>query len=151
MKKIKSIIGYSWAVISFLFILILFPALGPLSSGLSRLPFMKVNAKYSGGEKAYSVVQKDDTLTVYKPVFEALTGSSKNGFVQVRWDGKFQFPHSDTIALSQNQPADFIIKFNNDKDAPKITSLNPKVKAIGNFAKTKTGWIVRVNMENTYH
>lgn len=147
MKKFKSIIGYSWAVISFLFILILFPALGPLSSGLSRMPFMKINAKYSGGEKAYSVAKKDDTLTVNKPVFEALIGSSKKGFVQVSWNGKFKVPHADTIALNQNQPADFIIKFSNDKDAPKITSLNPKIKAVRNFAKTEKGWIVRVDME----
>ncbi|MDP4189307.1 MAG: hypothetical protein Q8905_14745, partial [Bacteroidota bacterium] len=147
----KSIIGYSWAIISFLIILMLFPSLGPLSKGLTHLPFMKVNAKYSGGEKAYSMAKTGYTLTVNKPVFEALIGSSKKGFVQVRWDGKFQLPHVDTIAIRQNQPADFIIKFNNDTDAPEITSLNPKVKGIGSFAKTEKGWIVRVNMENTYH
>ncbi|MDP4228691.1 MAG: hypothetical protein Q8910_20345, partial [Bacteroidota bacterium] len=90
-------------------------------------------------------------LTVNKPVFEALIGSSKKGFVQVRWDGKFQLPHADTIALRPNHPADFIIKFKEHKNAPEITSLNPKVKTLGSFAETKTGWIVRVNMENTYH
>ena len=50
MKKIKIIAGIIWALSGLILILILFPGLNSFSGSAARLPFMKINPNYSGGE-----------------------------------------------------------------------------------------------------
>jgi hypothetical protein len=146
MKTIKSISGYTWAILSFLIILLLFPALQPLSREISKFPFMKINPIYSGGDRNFEIEGKGYILTVNKPVFEALIGTSNEGFVQMTWVGDFSLPHADTIDFNKDKSSDFVVKFFNTKKPPQIEPLNNKVKALQNYAKTKTGWIVRVGL-----
>jgi hypothetical protein len=146
MKKIQSIAGYTWAVLSFMIILFLFPALQPLSKQVSKFPFMKINPVYSGGEKNFELAGKDYTLTINKPVFEALIGTSDKGFIQMSWVGNFTLPHSDTIDYDRNQKSDFIVLFKSLSEAPQIIPLSDKVLKLENYAKTKPGWIVRVGL-----
>ena len=56
MKKIKIIAGIFWAFLCMILILILFPGLNSFSGSVARLPFMKINPNYSGGEVAKQIV-----------------------------------------------------------------------------------------------
>jgi ferredoxin len=52
MKRIKIIVGISWAFACLIIIMALFPGLTRISGTLAELSFMKINSNYTGGEIA---------------------------------------------------------------------------------------------------
>ena len=99
MNKLLSILGYIWAGICLLFVLIMFPGLDSFSKQIARLTFMKINPIYSGGEVVRQIELENYTIELHEPVFEALIGESSEGFVQLRWIWKSEIPEliKDTI------------------------------------------------------
>src|ERR1035437_8448676 len=85
MKKVKIIAGISWAIFCLILILILFPGLTSFSGSVSKLPFMKLNPRYTGGEIANQVIQERCTLDIRKPVFNGFLKERTSGFVQLDW------------------------------------------------------------------
>ncbi|HZY25257.1 MAG TPA: hypothetical protein VFE71_05485, partial [Bacteroidales bacterium] len=74
MKKIKIIVGISWAFLGLILIIILFPGLNSYSVSVSKLPFMKLNPIYSGGEVAQQIISDKCTLDIRRPVFNGFIG-----------------------------------------------------------------------------
>ncbi len=56
MKNVKIIAGITWAFLGLILIIILFPGLNSYSVSVSKLPFMKINPRYTGGEIAKQIV-----------------------------------------------------------------------------------------------
>lgn len=148
MKTLKSILGYSWAVVAFLVMLILFPSLDSLSEQVTKLPFMKINPIYLGGEKDHEINKVDYIITINKPVFESLIGTPDKGFVQVKWEGKMPVNFKDTIDYNNDSKTDFIVEFKETDQAPFLTILNKNVLGINSYAGTEKGWIVRIDVRN---
>lgn len=147
MKTLKSILGYSWAVVALLVMLILFPSLDSLSEQVAKLPFMKINPIYQGGEKDREINNGDYVITINKPVFEALIGTPDKGFVQVKWEGKIPEAFSDTIDYNNDQVPDLVIDFKDSSTKPSLTALSKNIIGLNNYARTEKGWIVRVDMK----
>ncbi len=80
MKKVKIIAGISWAFICLIVIIILFPGLNSFSVSVSKLPFMKLNPRYTGGEIASQIVMERCTLDIRKPVFQWVFKGKEFGF-----------------------------------------------------------------------
>ena len=68
MKKIKIIAGITWAFAGLILIIILFPGLTSFSVSASKLPFMRLNPRYTGGEIAHQIIAENCTLNIRKPV-----------------------------------------------------------------------------------
>lgn len=147
MKTIRSILGYSWAVLAFLVMLILFPSLDSLSEQVAKLPFMKINPIYQGGEKDREISKGDYVITVNKPVFESLIGTPDKGFVQVKWEGKIPEAFSDTIDYNNDQVPDLVIDFKDSSTKPSLRALSKNIIGLNNYARTEKGWIVRMDMK----
>src|SRR5450759_1624959 len=97
MKKIKIIAGISWAFLGLILIIILFPGLNSYSVSVSKLPFMKLNPRYSGGEIVKQIVADRCTLDIRKPVFNGFLKERNKGFVQLDWRGNIPELINDSI------------------------------------------------------
>lgn len=146
MKKIKIIAGISWAFLGLVVILILFPGLNSFSLSVSKLPFMKLNPRYSGGEIGKEIVIESCTLNIRKPVFNGFLKESKSGFVQLDWHGTVPEVINDTIDYDHDGGKDFCILVNRKEHKTILESLNPKVKKVLISTPTSYGWAVRVEL-----
>jgi hypothetical protein len=146
MKKIKTITGIIWAFACLILIIVLFPGLNAFSSYAAKLPFMKINPHYTGGEVATRMISDGCTLVVRKPVFDGLFGERKNGFVQVDWRGNIPLVINDTIDYDNDKVADFRIRIDKSNSKTILEPLNSRVKKIGVSTPASYGWAVRVNL-----
>jgi hypothetical protein len=146
MKKIKIAAGIFWAILCLILIMILFPQLNTFSSGVSRLPFMKINPNFTGGEVAERIVMESCTLVVRKPVFDGLIGERRHGFVQVDWRGKIPDIINDTIDYNMDKIPDFAIRINQSEHLTLLNPLNPKVMEVGVSTPVSYGWSARIKI-----
>jgi hypothetical protein len=146
MKKIKIIAGVSWAMAGLILIIMLFPFLNSFSSSAARLPFMKINPNYNGGETASRIVSAGCTTVVRKPVFDWLIGKRKNGFVQVDWHGNVPENINDSVDYDLDGNPDFLVKVDRKSLEAQLVTFNPLVSKIKISTKTSYGWAVRVGI-----
>jgi len=100
MKKVKIIAGISWAFLGLILIIILFPGLNSFSVSVSKLPFMKLNPIYSGGDIGQAnELQPIALWNIHKPVFNGFLKEKSTGFVQMDWHGTLR-RRSKTLLIS---------------------------------------------------
>jgi hypothetical protein len=146
MKKIKLIAGICWAFAALILIVVLFPALNGLSASFSKLPFMKLNPRYTGGEVVTRTVESACTLDIRKPVFTGFFKERKSGFVQVDWRGTLPEIINDSIDYDHDGRKDFCIIINRKESKSNLVALKTNVKDISVSTPTSYGWAVRVNL-----
>jgi len=146
MKKAKIIAGISWAFLGLILIIILFPGLNSFSVSVSKLPFMKLNPRYTGGEVANQIVAESCTLNIRKPVFNGFLRETKSGFVQLDWHGTVPEMIKDSIDYDHDGKKDFCILVNRKKSKTDLKSFNSKVKDVIISTPTSYGWAVRVGL-----
>jgi len=146
MKKVKIIAGISWAFLGLILIIILFPGLNSFSVSVSKLPFMKLNPRYTGGEVANQIVAESCTLNIRKPVFNGFLRETKSGFVQLDWHGTVPEMIKDSIDYDHDGKKDFCILVNRKKSKTDLKSFNSKVKDVIISTPTSYGWAVRVGL-----
>jgi hypothetical protein len=147
MKKIKLIAGIFWAFICLVMVLILFPGLNGFSGSLAKLPFMKINPNYTGGEVARQLDHGLYTICIRKPVFDGLTGERKKGFVQVDWKGTLPDEINDSIDIDNDNMADFLVHINRSGDKTEVNPINPKIGGVIVSTPVSYGWSLRVAMK----
>jgi hypothetical protein len=147
MKKIKIITGIAWAFICLILIIVLFPGLNSFSSSLAKLPFMKINPNYTGGEVAQSLVIDNCTIDIRRPVFDGLFGERQKGFVQIDWRGEIPAEIIDTIDFDFDNNKDFAISINSKSSETILLPFNNKIRDVGISTPTSYGWAVRVNLK----
>lgn len=146
MKKVKIIAGISWAFFCLILIIILFPGLNSFSVSVSKLPFMKLNPRYTGGEIANQIIIESCTLDIRKPVFNGFLKERNSGFVQLDWHGTIPNTIKDSIDYDHDGNKDFCI-FIDRKDSKTILDpINQKVKSVLISTPTSYGWAVRVEL-----
>lgn len=146
MKKVKIIAGITWAFLCLIMILVLFPGLNSFSGSVSKLPFMKLNPRYSGGEVAKQIVTESCTLDIRKPVFSGFFGERDKGFVQIDWRGTLPEKIIDSIDYNDDGVKDFELIVNTKESKSVINPFNSKVKDIIISTPTSYGWAVRVGL-----
>jgi len=146
MKKIKITVGIIWAILCLILILVLFPGLNSFSIATSKLPFMKINPRYMGGETARQIISPGCTLIIRKPVFNGLFKERKNGFVQLDWRGRIQAEIVDTIDYNFDKVPDFIIRINPVEKVSRLHPVNNKVGRLIISTPTSYGWSARVGL-----
>jgi len=146
MKKIKIIAGIAWAFAGLILIIILFPGLNSFSDSASRLPFMKINPNYSGGEIVKELTSEGCTLSVHRPVFDGLFRERKTGFVQIDWRGNLTDIISDTIDYDLDNKADFRILIDRQNTKTSLDVFNKKVKEVTLSTSTSYGWSARIDL-----
>ena len=146
MEKVKIIAGLTWAFLGLIMIIVLFPGLNILSGSVARLPFMKLNPRFSGGEIAYQVVNESCTLNIRKPVFDGFFSERERGFVQMDWRGSVPEKINDSIDYNHDGTRDFVILVDRKNSKTELKSFNTKVKDVIISTPTSYGWSARVGL-----
>lgn len=146
MKKIKIIAGICWAFAGLILIIILFPGLTSFSRSVSKLPFMKLNARYTGGEIAKQIVADNCTLNIRKPVFNGFLKERNSGFVQLDWHGTIPELITDSVDYDRDGNKDFIIFVDRKNSKTALDPLNRKVKGVDISTATSYGWATRIGL-----
>jgi hypothetical protein len=147
MKKVKIIAGISWAFLGLILIIILFPGLNSFSVSVSKLPFMKLNPIYSGGDIARQMITANCTLDIHKPVFNGFLKERSTGFVQMDWHGTIPETIKDSVDFDSDGKIDFNILINSKDSKTIIEAFNNKVKKVLISTPTSYGWAVRVGLD----
>jgi hypothetical protein len=147
MKKNKMIAGIIWAFLCLILIIILFPGLNSFSNAVSKLHFMKINPRYTGGEVRQQLISESCTLNIHRPVFDGLFGERHSGFVQLDWRGNIPEEIIDTIDFNFDKIPDFRIQLNPHKISTTLNPINNKVDGIIISTPASYGWSVRVGLK----
>jgi hypothetical protein len=146
MKKVKIIAGISWAFFCLILIIILFPGLNSFSLSVSKLPFMKLNPRYTGGEIADQVISKSCTLDIRKPVFNGFLKERNLGFVQLDWHGTIPDIIKDSIDYNHDGIKDFCVLIDRKNSKTVLDPINRKIKGVLISTPTSYGWAVRIGL-----
>jgi len=151
MKRLLTIPAYLWAIACLLLIPVTFIGNESFAGQMAKLKFMKVNPVYTGGEITDSVNEPDLDTYIYKPVFEAFIGESKEGFIQVKFSSPSDtLPEiiTKTIDYNLDDSNDFILEVNTATGKTIVTSMNPLVEDVNISSRLKNEWVVRVGLKN---
>jgi hypothetical protein len=150
MKKLFLFPAYTWAFICVFLMPITFIGNDYFAHKIIRLPFMKINPVYSGGDTVRSYKQDSIIITINKPVFESLIGKSPRGFVQVKFSGVKHLPAfiCSTIDYDNDGKPDFSLNINTLNNDTKLKVFSKYVLELGVSSQVKDYWIVRIKVLN---
>jgi hypothetical protein len=84
--------------------------------------------------------------TLHRPVFDALIGQAREGFIQVNWEPASGLPPIIREGFDYNQDGkdDFAVTLNTATGETMLTKSSPDVLDVGKSYRLKNGWAVRV-------
>ncbi len=150
MKRTTGILAIIWAFCCTILVLIVIIKMPQFAQAASKLPFMRINPLFTGGDLNYSIEKDSLIIEINKPVFEALIGESKEGFVQITFSGNKNLPQLIEQEIDYNNDAkeDFKLKINVPENITEFSSLNPIAQSLIVSSKVKNDWIVRIKVLN---
>jgi hypothetical protein len=116
--KFKSFLGYCIAVLMVPVVMITLMGMGPLAEGLVKLTGVEISPLITGGEVSRTTAHSAYNTRIHRPVFDALIGERREGFVQIVWGPAAALP--ETIVED--------IDYNNDGQADFQVTLHPRTK-----------------------
>jgi hypothetical protein len=146
-NRFYSSIGYIWAGCGVIAVIAIFVC-GNLPHAVAGLPFVKLHPRYSGGEIVETIADNGTKWTIHRAVFDGLVSERQSGFIQIDVEtGGKPVALERAIDWNHDGKPDFTLKIPDDlKGAPTIESAAPEIAGVWQWAKTKTGWIVRVGI-----
>jgi hypothetical protein len=118
LSKLKSFSGYIIAALMVPAVMVTMMGMYPLAKVLVDMTGVVISPIYTGGEVARKVAHGPYDTLIHRPVFDALIGETRTGFVQVVWTPSTALP--ETIIED--------IDYNNDGKADFQVNLHPKTK-----------------------
>lgn len=155
LKKALAVLAYTWGVLCIIIVFITFVGGDTLARLSTRLPFMKVDPVYTGGAIVNTYTADSLLIQVHEPVFSALIGKAKTGFIQLEF-------HPDTLVTATlprdftqsidydlDGVSDFLVHVNTPSTEATLTACPSKCLSINTSARVKDYWVVRVALPNT--
>lgn len=118
MKKLKAFLGYFAAALMVPLALFTFMGLGPVSEAIVNVTGVQISPWFTGGEVVRTVSHPPYETLIHRPVFDALIGETREGFVQIVW----------TPLESLPEKVEEIIDYDNDGQADFAVTLHPASK-----------------------
>jgi len=157
MKLIKNIFGLVSAFLCIFIVLAIFVANGPLSERLARLPFMKVDPIYTGGNVMNIRESRDScsrgmTVAIHEAVFSSLIGTAECGYIQIDFipseNEELPSSISETLDLDADGFDELRITIDTGTGETNLNVCPSKGYSVLNSAKVDEKWILRVGMRN---
>ena len=132
MKKIQSIFGYSWAILTVPFAFAVLFATPVLYQTLFEARGLKVTDRIAGGEVVQTIERDAYSVYVHKPVFDGFFAERQSGFVQVDFISETELPvHiEETIDYDLNTVPDFRISINTQSNEYELNAETERVKRL---------------------
>jgi hypothetical protein len=150
MAKIKSILGYTLAALSVPIILLTFMGMGTWMNLLVSSTNVQISPWFTGGEVTRVVDHDRYQTQIHRPVFDALIGERKEGFVQVDWTPKGFAPAQidEEIDYNGDGAIDFRVQWNTAAEEATVTPYSPEVIGFEGAYQMESAWVVRISLEN---
>ncbi|MBN1937481.1 MAG: hypothetical protein JW934_22680 [Anaerolineae bacterium] len=150
MAKLKSILGYLLASLSVPIVLATFMGMSFWSELLVDATGVTVSPWFTGGEVAYAVEHGAYHTDIHHPVFDALIGQRREGFVQVSWISAGVLPAQidEELDLDGDGQADARVQLDTKAPRATLTSLSPWVLELEGTYTLNDGVAVRIQLEN---
>jgi hypothetical protein len=149
MKTLKGILGYSWAFLAIFIVLATFMGNDYFSEQLASVTGITVSPWFSGGEVVRTVDHGTYKTYLHRPVFDALIGEKREGFMQLNWEPYEGLPPviQEQIDYNGDNRADFRITLNTHTGNATLTAQSPTVLSVERSYRLKKGWAVRVMLK----
>ena len=149
MERLKSIGGYTWAVLCVLIVFAGFFFNSPLEKGLASSAGLRISARMTGGEVVRTLDRGAYTVAIHRPVFDGVMGERKRGFVQVNWKKVTDFPPMlrETLDYDGDGRDDFLVEIDTATGRGSLTPYTPSVVSLHEVYPLSQGWAVRVNLK----
>lgn len=149
MPKIRSIAGYMWAGAAIVAVFATFFGSGFFSRILVAASGVKISPLYSGGEVVRSVDHGSYRALIHRPVFDALIGETREGFIQLNWEPLAGLPPviEESVDYNGDGKEDFSIRIDTKTGEAKLNPINPLVLSVQNTVKLDNGWVARVQLK----
>jgi hypothetical protein len=152
MRKMKIFFGYFLACLSILVALATFFGLPFFSRALAVGTGITVSPWFTGGEVVRTVDHATYRTRIHRPVFDALIGEKRRGFVQVDWirgpQGNLPTAIAEEIDFDGDSRADFSIDLQTDSLRAVLTPLQSRVQGLDGVCRLDNGIAVRVSLLN---
>ncbi|MEN6319287.1 MAG: hypothetical protein ABFD82_11100 [Syntrophaceae bacterium] len=149
MKKWKTILGYTWAALAIIIAPVTYIGGSAISRALASATGVIVSPRYSGGEIVRTVNHGTYTTAVHRPVFDALIGQTKTGFIQVNWLPAAGLPPviTETVDFNGDGKADFTIVLNTKSGEASLADKAATVLSLEKTYHLRDGWAARINLQ----
>jgi hypothetical protein len=146
MKRLKTILGYTAAVLALFVVLTTFLGNSYFSNKLVSATGIKVSPRYTGGEIVKVVENGTYRTIIHRPVYDGLLGEREEGFIQVKWESIAGLPPMirETIDYDGDNKADFLVTLDTATGETTVLGYNPAVVSVKKTYKLDTGWAVRI-------
>lgn len=148
MKKVLSILGYTWAVLCIFIVLATFFKNAYFGPALAAITGVKISPWYTGGEVKASVDHDGYRTLIHRPVFDGLFSDRKDGFVQIDWESAGALPPkvAEEIDYDGDGTADFLVRLDTISGAATLAPYNASVISVEGVYRLKKGWAMRVEL-----
>lgn len=149
MKKLRSLLGYTWAIAAVIIALATFFGYNYFSRTLATATGVTVNPWYSGGEIMKTIDHGNYKTAVHRPVFDYLVGQTKEGFIQINWEPAAGLPPIVREGFDYNNDGheDFVVALNTTTGETTLTKNNPAVLGIEKSYRLRNGWAIRILLQ----
>jgi len=152
MARLKSVLGYTVAAlcIPIMIAVVLGPRVAPLGQALISATGLKTSANWTGGEVVQTLEHGTYRTEVHRPVFDALIGEHKKGFVQVAWRPDDALPAriDEEIDADADGQADFRIELETATRQASLTPYSPNVLELEGVYDLGETLAIRVRLKN---
>jgi hypothetical protein len=150
MKKLKAILGTILAALMLPVVIVTFMSLGPLSELLVKSTGIQVSPWFTGGEVAQTIEHEKYNTQIHRPIFDALIGERKEGFVQVVWLPKLILPDTieETIDYDNDGQPDFQVTLHTDTKTAEWQPLTDQALGLDGPYRIGEGMGIRIRLKN---
>jgi hypothetical protein len=150
MSKLKAFLGYTFAALSPLIVLASFIGLDFLAEPFIAATGLTVSANFTGGEVVQAVDHGAYRAAIHRPVFDALIGERKEGFVQIDWTPVEALPAlvEDEIDVDGDGQADMRLQVDAANEETTLTAYAPWVLEVEGTYRLPEMLAVRVKLHN---
>ena len=149
MSKLKGTLGYIWAFPALFIVLATFLGNSYFSGKLASATGLTVSPWFSGGEIVRMIDHGTYKTYIHRPVFDALIGERREGFIQLNWEPFAGLPPviQEKIDYNSDNREDFLITLNTKTGEASLASNNPAVLPVQQSFRLKKGWAVRILLQ----
>ncbi|HTY24814.1 MAG TPA: hypothetical protein VMC85_16915 [Desulfomonilaceae bacterium] len=151
MGRLKSILGYTAAVLATFIVLATFMGNDYFSYKFASATGIKVSPRYTGGEIVKVVEHGTYTTIIHRPVYDGLLGERKDGFIQIKWKSVAGLPPviHETVDYDGDNKADLLVTLDTATGETMVVGYNPAVVSVKKTYRLDTGWAVRILLRKT--
>lgn len=118
MNKLKAVLGYLIAALMVPVIIVTLMGMGSIAKWLVDVTGVEISPWSTGGEVVRTIDHGSYETRIHRPIFDALIGQKRQGFVQVVWAKTETLPETLTESID----------YDDDGQADFEVTLNPAIK-----------------------